>query len=79
MLNITLLTKRSSGQLWKLCIMYHIDSVPLLFSVCLVAISPPFLGLFSLSLAFVYYVYVVCVCMCDRRATAIEYVEEVWV
>ena len=59
MLIITLLTKRSSGQRWKLCIMYHIGSVPpTLF--CLVAI-PSFLPLLilSLSLAFVYYVYVV--------------------
>ena len=32
MLIITLLTKRSSGQRWKLCIMYHIGSLsPLLF------------------------------------------------
>jgi hypothetical protein len=67
MLIITLLTKRSSGQRWKLCIMYHIGSVPPLppFSVCLVAIPsflpsfPPLSLSLSLSLAFVYYVYVV--------------------
>jgi hypothetical protein len=61
MLIITILTKRSSGQQWKLCIMYHIGSVPLplLFLSGCYSFLPSFLCFFSLSLAFVYYVYVV--------------------
>ncbi len=71
MLIITLLTKRSSGQWWKLCIMYHIGSLP-----------PPFLSVwlpFLLSSPpFVYYVYVY-VCVFTITATAIEYVGGTWV
>ena len=80
MLIITLLTKRSSNQRWKLCIMYHIGSIPPPippFSLCSVAI--PFLPLLilSLSLSRICILRIHCVCAIAAAAAATAVIDRI--